>query len=71
MGKYLFILFVFHQQLRSGCELECEALGKIAQELDMKSWRLSKYQKTFLALRFWRVEYLDEGYNHSHFSDIL
>ncbi|KAJ4895288.1 hypothetical protein Rs2_22082 [Raphanus sativus] len=45
----------------SGCELECEALGKIAQELDMKSWRLSKYQKTFLALRFWRVEYLDEG----------
>ncbi|KAL0697193.1 hypothetical protein Bca4012_064373 [Brassica carinata] len=44
-----------------GCELECEALGKLAQELDMKSWRLSKYQKTFLALRFWRVQYFDEG----------
>ncbi|KAL0897588.1 hypothetical protein Bca101_081549 [Brassica carinata] len=45
----------------SGCELECEALGKLAQELDMKSWMLSKYQKTFLALRFWRVQYLTKG----------
>ncbi|KAL0713912.1 hypothetical protein Bca4012_020890 [Brassica carinata] len=44
----------------SGCELECEALGEVAQELDMKSWMLSKYQKTFLTLRFWRVKYLEE-----------
>ncbi|KAL0864265.1 hypothetical protein Bca101_043383 [Brassica carinata] len=51
----------FKLKNESGCELECEALGKLAQELDMKSWRLSKYQKTFLALRFWRVQYLDEG----------
>ncbi|KAG2298520.1 hypothetical protein Bca52824_034992 [Brassica carinata] len=40
---------------------ECKALGKLAQKLYMKSWRLSKYQKTFLALHFWRVQYLDEG----------
>ncbi|KAG2311522.1 hypothetical protein Bca52824_023079 [Brassica carinata] len=45
----------------SGCELECEALGEVAKELDMKSWWLSKYEKTFLALRFWRVQYLEEG----------
>ncbi|KAL0886193.1 hypothetical protein Bca101_010176 [Brassica carinata] len=45
----------------SGCELEFEALRKLAQELDMKSWMLSKYQKTFLALRFWRVQYLEKG----------
>ncbi|KAG2299453.1 hypothetical protein Bca52824_035925 [Brassica carinata] len=45
----------------SGCELECEALGEVAQALDMKSWMLSKYQKTFLALHFWRVKYLEEG----------
>ncbi|KAG2314141.1 hypothetical protein Bca52824_017263 [Brassica carinata] len=31
----------------SGCELECEALGEVAKELDMKSWWLSKYEKTF------------------------
>ncbi|KAG2298928.1 hypothetical protein Bca52824_035400 [Brassica carinata] len=57
----------------SGCELEYEALGKLAQELDMKSWMLSKNRKTFLALRFWRVQYLDESYiiNHLNFSDIL
>ncbi|KAG2304358.1 hypothetical protein Bca52824_033009 [Brassica carinata] len=45
----------------SGCELECEALGEVAKELDMKSWWPSKYEKTFLALRFWRVQYLEEG----------
>ncbi|KAL0734130.1 hypothetical protein Bca4012_010340 [Brassica carinata] len=57
----------------SGCELEFEALRKLAQELDMKSWMLSKYQKTFLALRFWRVQYLEKVYiiNHLNFSNIF
>ncbi|CAF1930025.1 hypothetical protein Bca4012_072771 [Brassica carinata] len=45
----------------SVCELECKASGELARELDMKSWMIMKYEKTFLALRFWRVNCIEQG----------
>ena len=58
--------------LHSGCQLKCKTLGQLSRELDMTSWPLSKYHKTFLALGFWRVNYIeqDQILNHLNITDI-